>query len=68
MPVIYSFFPYVSLGYKIIESPNNQVYLPVVPASNIQGIRVWVTDQNGEQLKLRGEKVPHPLGRAGSFI
>lgn len=32
-------------------------HLQVVPAGNIQGMRVWLTDQNGEQLNLRGETV-----------
>ena len=28
-PTIYSFFPDVSLGYKIIETPHNLLYLPI---------------------------------------
>ena len=28
-PTIYSFFPDVSLGYKIIENPHNLLYLPI---------------------------------------
>jgi len=56
-PVVYSFFPDVSPGYKIVESPNNLVYLPVVPAGHVQRMRVWLTDQNGEQLNLRGETI-----------
>ena len=28
-PVIYSFFPDVSPGYKIIENPHNLLYLPI---------------------------------------
>ena len=28
-PVVYSFFSYESPGYKIVELPNNLVYLPV---------------------------------------
>ena len=56
-PVVYSFFPDVSPGYKIVESPNNLVYLPVAPAGDVQRMRVWLTDQNGEQLNLRGETI-----------
>ena len=56
-PVVYSFFPDVSPGYKIVQSPNNLVYLPVALAGNIQRMRVWLTDQNNELLNLRGETV-----------
>ena len=56
-PVIYSFFPNVSSGYKIVESPNNLVYLPVASAGNVHPVRVWLTDQSGTQLNLRGETV-----------
>ena len=28
-PTIYSFFPYVSPGYTIIENPHNLLYLPI---------------------------------------
>jgi hypothetical protein len=56
-PVVYSFFPDVSPGYKIVESPNNLVYLPVAPAGDVQRMRVWLTDQDGQQLNLRGETI-----------
>jgi len=56
-PVIYSFFPNVPPGYKVVESPNNLVYLPVSKAGNINCMRVWLTDQSGSQLDLRGETV-----------
>lgn len=29
LPVIYSFFPNVSPGFKIVETPRNLVYLPI---------------------------------------
>lgn len=35
-PVIYSFFPNVSPGFKIVEKPRNLVYLPI----NQKAIRV----------------------------
>jgi hypothetical protein len=57
LPVVYSFFPNVSPGYKIVESPNNLVYLPISQAGNIQRVRVWLTDQDGKQLNLRGETI-----------
>ena len=55
-PTIYSFFPEVSPGYKIIETPANLVYLPIT-LDAIYSIETSLTDQNGQQLKLRGENV-----------
>ena len=34
-PTIYSFFPAVSPGYKIIETPANLVYLPITLDANL---------------------------------
>lgn len=56
-PVVYSFFPSVGPGHKIIETPHNLVYLPVGQTGSLSRIRVWLTDQNGSQLNLRGETV-----------
>jgi len=56
-PVVYSFFPYVSPGYKIIENPNNLVYLPISQAGNVNRVRVWLTDQAERQLNIRGETI-----------
>jgi len=53
---IYSFFPNVSPGYKIIENPRNLVYLPVI-LDKINKMETVVTDQNGKQLNLRGENL-----------
>lgn len=53
---IYSFFPNVSPGYKIIENPVNLVYLPIT-THTIKDLTTIVTDQNGEQLNLRGENL-----------
>jgi hypothetical protein len=64
-PIIYSFFPNVSPGYKIVESPNNLVYLPVERSGSIDRIRVWLTDQNNFKLILRGETTS--LQRLNSF-
>ena len=54
--VIYSFFPNVSPGYKIIETPLNLVYLPVC-GSEISSLTVKLTDQDGKLLNLRGETI-----------
>ena len=54
-PVIYSFFPNVSPGYKIIERPNPSLIYYPINRSNISSIRVWLTDQNNKPVDLRGE-------------
>jgi len=56
-PTIYSFFfRAVSPGYKIIETLANLVYLPIT-LDAIYNIETSLTDQNGQQLNLRGENV-----------
>jgi len=44
---IYSFFPDISLGYKIVEKARNLVYLPVI-LDKINKVETVVTDQNGK--------------------
>ena len=53
---IYSFIPDVSPGYKIIENPHNLLYLPITSDMN-HSISIWLTDQNGNELNLRGENL-----------
>ena len=53
-PPMYSFFPDVSPGYKIIENPHNLLYLPIT-SDTIRSITIWLTDKNGSELNLRGE-------------
>lgn len=55
-PVLYSFYPNVGPGYKIIQSPNNLVYLPL-NKNALFSIKTWITDQNSNLLNLRGENV-----------
>ena len=55
-PTIYSFFPDVSPGYKIITNPHNLLYLPITE-DTIHSIIIWLTDQNGNELNLRGENL-----------
>lgn len=55
-PVIYSFFPQVDPGYKIVETPAVPVYLPII-SDRIDTLVVEVTDQNGDKLNLRGENL-----------
>ena len=51
---IYSFFPNVSPGYKIVENLRNLVYLPII-LEKIHKMETVATDQNGKQSNLRGE-------------
>ena len=51
---IYSFFPKVSLGYKIIETPVNLVYLPII-FDTIDSLNITITDQDDNLLNLRNE-------------
>jgi len=55
-PVIYSFFPNVSPGYKIVEKPPHLKYLPVT-LDTVANMRTYITDQDGNLLNLRGEVV-----------
>ena len=51
---IYSFFPNVSPGSKIIENPRNLVYLPII-LDTIRSLQVSLTNQDGVLLNLRNE-------------
>ena len=53
---IYSFFPKVSPGYKIIKMPVNLVYLPIT-LDTIDRLGVSITDQDDHLLNLRNEKL-----------
>ena len=53
---IYSFFPKVSPGYKIIETPVNLVYLPIT-LDTIDNLEVSIADQDDHLLNLRNEKL-----------
>ena len=55
-PVIYSFFPDIPPGGKIIVEPRVLIYLPV-SISIISCLTSWLTDQNNEPLNLRGEEL-----------
>ena len=53
---IYSFFPKVSPGYTIIESPINLVFLPIT-LDTIDRLKLSSTDQDDHLLNLRNEKL-----------
>lgn len=55
-PVIYSFFPDIPPGGKIIIEPNVLIYLPV-SLSRISRLTSWLTDQKDRALDLRGEEL-----------
>ena len=55
-PVIYSFFPDVSPGQKIISQPKHLIYLPLT-MSFISSMTSWMTDQNQTPLNLQGEEL-----------
>ena len=52
-PIIYSFFPNVAPGSKIVDRPRTLIYLPIT-LSVISQMTVWLTDQNNSKLDLRG--------------
>ena len=55
-PIIYSFFLDVSPWDKIIENYHNLLYLPIT-SELIHSITTWLTDQNGNELNLRGNNL-----------
>ena len=54
--IIYSFFPNVGPGYKIVQEPSNLIYLPVT-LNTISHMETKLMDQNGKLLNLRGEEL-----------
>lgn len=55
---LYSFYPSVEAGYKIIEAPSPVIYLPLNKATDqIQRITVSVVDENNRPVSFRGETV-----------
>ena len=54
--IIYSFFPSVGPGYKILQTPTNLVYLPIT-LFTISSMETKLTDQNGKLINLRGEEL-----------
>ena len=55
-PVIYSFFPDVSPGEKIVAEPKHLIYIPLT-IDIIPSMTSWVTDQSGASIDLRGEEL-----------
>ena len=53
---IYSFFPNVSPGHKIVENPQTVIYLPIT-LHIIHSVQITLEDKDGNQLDLRGEDI-----------
>ena len=56
-PSIYSFYPNVAPGYKIVERPNPSLIYCPVSRNDISRMRVWFTDQDGNLVDFRGERI-----------
>ena len=56
-PVIYSFFPNVAPGRKIVERPTPALTYYPVNTRLIDRIAIWLTDQNGRAIDFRGETI-----------
>lgn len=54
---IFSFFPSVPPGFKIIERPTTIIYLPVTPVESIDHIQLQVVDQDNKPVNFRGETI-----------
>ena len=55
-PTLYKFYPKVAPGYKIIQTPQNLIYLPV-NRNPLNEIRLWLTDQDRKPIVLQNEKL-----------
>lgn len=56
-PTLYCFHPNVSPGFKIVERPNPTLIYYPLSRHDISRMRVWLTDQNGNLIDLRGETI-----------
>ena len=55
-PIIFSFFPGVSPGEKIVVQPQTLIYMPLT-LGVISRMISWLTDQDGKYLDLREEEL-----------
>ena len=55
--VIHSFYPKVAFGYKIIDHPYSELVWYPVTNYNLSRIRLWLTDQDGQPIDTRGERL-----------
>lgn len=55
-PIIFTTFPSIPPGYKLIEKANPIIYLPLTTRI-ISSLTVWLTGQDKKLLDLRGEEL-----------
>ena len=55
-PVAHNFFPNAAPGQRILEASHNLIYLPVT-VDVISTLSMWLLDQHGELLDIRGEEL-----------
>lgn len=54
--ILYHFYPSVPAGYKIIEAPQEKIYMPV-NTNVLSNITIRAVDQKGRLINLRGEEL-----------
>lgn len=54
--ILHTFYPSVAPGFKIVEKPQNLVYLPL-NTSFISDVVVNILDQDGDHIDFRGEDI-----------
>ena len=67
---IYSFYPEVAPGYKIVEKSLHLIYLPIV-VQKIFTMETRIVDQNGRLMNFRGEDIImrfHIRGRMSNIL
>ena len=55
-PIIFHFSPNVAPGIKIVIEPQQPIYLPIT-VDTISQMTIWLTDQEGRPIDLRGENI-----------
>ena len=53
---LHEFSPTVGPGYKIIETPKNVIYFPVI-VNRLSSVTIKLVDQNGDIVNFRGENI-----------
>lgn len=54
--ILHTFYPTVPPGFKIVEKPNNLIYLPV-NVNRIDTIHIRIVDQDDNIINFRGEQI-----------